>query len=372
MNALRHSPHLNRCFALDEMTLVPMLLDRLPGDPPEPHTPRAVTDADIGHLQEHLQHAGLKRISVETVHQAVNLRATECAFHPVRSYLGGLTWDRRERVGTWLSRYLGAEPTPYAGAIGKMFLVAMVARVAEPGCKADYMPVLEGAQGTGKSTTCAILGGEWFSDSLPELSEGGKDVSVHLRGKWLIEVAEMHALGRAEAALLKSFLTRTTERFRPPYGRMEVVEPRQCIFIGTTNKSAYLRDETGGRRFWPIKIGEIDVGALAEDRDQLFAEAVALYNENTEWWPDAAFEAKHIKPQQEDRYEGDVWEDIIRAALPGRVRVTVGEIARDVLSIETPKIGTADQRRIAGVLENLGWRRIRDFQGKGFVPNHAA
>ena len=365
--ALREDAALQSIFAFDEMQRTAIIKGPLPNDDPAAfYTLRPVRDVDVSAVQEYLQLAGLPKLGKDTTHQAVAKRASECAFHPVRDYLKGLAWDGKKRVGRWLVTYMGAADTPYHRAIGMLFLVCMVARIFEPGCKADYMLILEGDQGIKKSTLCAILAGHWFSDALPDVRQAGKDVAQHLNGKWLIEVAEMSALDKADAAALKAFITRTVERYRPSYGRQEVIEPRQCVFVGTTNKEAYLRDETGGRRFWPAKVTMVAESELRAHRDQLFAEAVHLYRSGQQWWPTPAFEAEHIQPQQEARYEADAWEESVggyltefvnKMADPDEHRVTVLQVAVHGLAIDKPRLGTADQRRIAAAMERLGWVR---------------
>jgi Virulence-associated protein E-like domain len=184
-------------FQFDEMLCAPMLMRSLVSE--NNFAPRAVTDVDVGVLQEFLQHAGLRRIAKDVVHQATDICAHENRSHPVRNYLDSLEWDGTQRLDGFLPTYFGAEENDYTANIGKMFLISMVARILKPGCKADHLIVFEGPQGILKSTACAILGGQWFSDNLPDVT-AGKDVSQHIRGKWLIEVSEMHAMSRRERA----------------------------------------------------------------------------------------------------------------------------------------------------------------------------
>ncbi|MGD0186803.1 MAG: virulence-associated E family protein [Roseiarcus sp.] len=388
MRALRNDPALSTCFARDEMLRDVLLIKELPAtgsrsaDNRPDSLPRPVRDTDATRVQEYLQRLGLPRIGKDAIFQAIDLRADERAFHPIRDYLAGLKWDGQRRADEWLSRYLGADSSLYVDAIGEMFLTAMVQRIFEPGCQADYMLVLEGPQGSGKSSACRILGGDYFTDSLPSVRLD-KEASNHLRGKWIVEIAELSAIRGAEEAALKAFLSRTSERYRPAYGRREVVEPRQCLFIGTTNESTYLHDETGGRRFWPVKTGAIDLAALAADRDQLFAEAVALHREGMQTYPDAEFERKHIKPVQEARREIDAWDEPIANFLARKAdasssqgkhgaSVTVGEVATGALDMKAQRIATSDTRRITSIMASHGWRRsdkLRDGVRPWIAPN---
>ncbi len=370
MLALRAAPELIEAFSFHEM-LRSIVLDK--------HLPKLATAAGIGGaiprrigdieftlLQEWLQCAGLPKIGRETVYQAVDAHSRERGFHPVRDYLEGLVWDGNERLETWLARYLGAESSAYQANIGGMFLVGMVARIYRPGVKVDHMVVLEGPQGGMKSTACKVLGGDYFSDSLPDIRD--KDAKQHMRGKWLIEIAELSAIRRADAEALKHFISRTEVQYRPAYGRDDVSEPRQCVFIGTTNKGTYLRDETGNRRFWPVKVGAIDIPGLTGDRDQLFAEAVARYRAGAAWWPDSSFEREVIKPVQDARFENDAWQEFISVWLLGQESVLIGQVAREALHIEAPRIGKADQNRISEILISLGWRRAEKKDWRGNFP----
>ncbi|MGC9272165.1 VapE domain-containing protein, partial [Acidiphilium sp.] len=368
MVALRKDPRLSGLFAYNEMTREAHLMRPIPGPHPQiVEKPRPVLDNDETVLLELLQRAGLENMTISTVHAAINARAVERSYHPVKDYLDGLRWDGKPRLRTWVSEYLGTLPTSYHEAVGSMFLIAMVARIYRPGCKMDYVPILEGVQGAWKSTACKILAGEeYFGDHIPAIET--KDAMQYLRGKWLVELAELSATSKADAEALKSFITRSVEKYRPSYGRREVVEPRQCVFIGTTNKAEYLRDETGARRFWPISVGKIDLDALARDRDQLFAEAVARYRAGEGWWPSPDFEREHITREQESRQEHDAWEAPVMTYIAGLSRTTILDVAHEAIHLETQKTGLPEQRRIGAILHMAGWVRGKSGSVRYWKP----
>jgi predicted P-loop ATPase len=366
LEALRNAPELKGLVAYDQMMRQLMFTRGIAKSLiKESAHRRPVEDAEVTAVQEWLQRNHLKRITKETVQQALELVGRENAFHPVKEYLNGLVWDGQPRLSRWMMTYLGCfeGETEYITNIGRWFILSIIARTFNPGCKCDYMVILEGEQGLKKSTACSIIGGKWFADNLPEI-RGGDDVRVsqHLRGKLLIEIGELSSMRGAAAEALKTFLTRRDERYIAKYGRNEVHEPRQCVFIGTTNQHAYLHDETGARRFWPVKVGAvIDLDGLKRDRDQLFAEAMDAYRKDEPYWPTAEFEKKFIKQEQAARYVRDVWEDVISDYLGkhGIVEITVEDLAKRALSIELRQLYPPEVRRVTNALKRLGWAPAR-------------
>src|SRR5262249_5279943 len=221
----------------------------------------------------------------------------------IKDYLGGLEWDGVKRVENFATHYLGAAALPYHRAVSRCMFIAAVARIMRPGCKADYVPILEGPQDEGKSTAIELLFTPWFSDDLAEL--GTKDAAMQVRVAWGIEIPELASMQRAEIERIKAFITRKVDRFRPSYGRNVIHVERQSVFIGSTNADTYLKDETGGRRFWPIKCGAIDLAAIKFDRDQLWAEAVALFDAGLPWWLTDKETVALTRHEQDARYIED-------------------------------------------------------------------
>jgi hypothetical protein len=206
MRALDVEPELAGAFGYDEMLRCEVLLRPLFKADPN-FTPQPVTDADITAVQAWLQWFGFRRLGKDTTDSAMSKNALDHAFHPVRDYLDRLKWDGQGRLRTWLADCFGVEQNDYSEGIGTMFAIAMVARIYRPGCKVDYMPIFEGEQGALKSSACRILAGQYFTDHLPDITN--KEACLHLRGKWLIEVAELRAYSRAEIDHFKEFLAAT-------------------------------------------------------------------------------------------------------------------------------------------------------------------
>jgi hypothetical protein len=237
---------------------------------------RPFVDSDAHHLQHWFSSRFRLNIGPQLIWTAVSVLANKNAVHPVRNYLKGLDWDGVPRVDTWLRDYLGAEmPEPYLTEVSRKFLVASVARIFEPGCKFDHILVLEGAQGIGKSTAVAELAGPWGLGSLPNIRD--KDALIALQGIWWVEISELATLRRVDVESYKAFFSASVDKFRVPYSRGWEEFPRQCVFIGTTNHDDYLSDNTGNRRFWPVKVTRYEFGSLKRDRDLLYAEARVLW-----------------------------------------------------------------------------------------------
>ena len=316
----------------------------------------------------------------EKILDAATQLGLENQYDPILEYLDALKWDGTPRIDTWLIKYASVADTPLNRAIGRIVLIAQVRRARHPGCKFDQIPVLEGPEGTEKSTLLQELAGgpAYFSDQTI-LGCDDREVQEKLNGVWIFEIAELANVAKAEVEHVKAFASRTEDRARPAYGRALVSRPRRCIPWGTTNNQEYLRSQTGNRRFWPLLTGHIELEAFRRDRDQFLAEAAHEEAKGASivlpkhLWGDAATE-------QEKRRESDPWEDLLEGVKGTVIKVESGEMEERISSEEvlSLKIGiTADRRlpshatRAATVMRKLGWHGPKDMRvdgkkGKGF------
>lgn len=305
----------------------------------------------------------------EIVAQAVDAVARNRTFNPLVDWLRGLpAWDGTKRIGSWLERYVGAVPASpdqkeYLRLAGGWFLMGMIARALNPGCKFDYSLILEGEQGKRKSTILAALVGDaWFSDV--ELDLHNKDSMMALQGKWLLEIAEMGAMARSDEKRQKAFLSRRFDEFRIPFATSFVKLPRRLVFSGTTNEWEWNKDPTGGRRFWPVTVGILDVEGLVEAREQLFAEALAYYEAGKRYWPEWDEQKRLFDPEQLKREQQESLVDALHDWVYSQyAEFSIATAAMEGLELDASKLTRDLQTRIGTALRKLGCTKIEKRNG---------
>ena len=314
-------------------------------------------DDDTGLCMWVQEHVGLVGITPGMVHCVVSHRLHQTPRHCVREYLESLTWDGVERIAHAFEDGWGAvpsdtQPSEYLRAVSANFLIGLVARIIRPGCQLDTMPVFEGDQGVKKSSALRVLGGAWYMAATESVNS--KDFQQTLRGSWVAEIPELDSFSRGDRDRVKSIISIPIDKYRPSYGRHAREFPRQCVFAGTTNKDDWGNDDTGLRRFWPVRCSDIDLALIAASRDQWFAEAVHLFRAGASWWetPRAATLAA-----QADRQYDDPWTPTALAWCLNRGDVTSAEVLIGAIKFRESDIGRVEQNRVGSILRLAGWKR---------------
>jgi hypothetical protein len=311
-------------------------------------------------------------VGKDVAQDAVDFVAHRNPYHPVRDYLESLPpWDGTPRVDTWLINNAGAKDDQYVRAVSGKWLIGAVARAMRPGCQADAVLILEGPQGVGKSSAIDAMGSPWAS-TLATSTLHGKEAAEQLSGKWLVEIAELSSVSRSETEAVKDFLTRTNDYFRAAYARVAEDNLRQCVFAGSTNSSEYLKDETGNRRFWPVRIGQVDVKRLRSERDQIWSEATARFLAGEPWHLSRELEVL-ASEEQDARRIADSWDETVgiflekKTAAMGaeRASVAVGEILLDCFGLPLERHDQLSQNRIGRILIARHWTRFQQRQEGG-------
>lgn len=390
---MQHDPQLKNRFGLDEFAHRIVVLGNLPW--------RTVNGSDLwgdtddacirNYLSTVYQIKG-KGIIDDAITEVMN----QNKFHPVREYLTSLNWDGTERVDSLFIDFIGAEDTPYIRAVTRKWLCGAIARVMEPGIKFDTAIVLYGEQGLGKSVILERLGGKWFNNTLQDIKT--KDALEQIQGAWINELAELSPTYKNDNEIVKAFLSRTTDRFRVPYGRRTEEYPRQCVFAGSTNNLLFLKDRTGNRRFWPISGNKLrkvrnSWDLLKDEVDQIWAEAFMLWANGESLVLDEQLEQEAIKIQQSHTEGSELTgliEEYLSVLLPAnwdskdlydrraylesydeesggkpREKVCALEIWCEVLSGDRKTLSNAKARELIDILQSIsGWEPYNKGSGK--------
>ena len=333
--------------------------------------PRPWIDRDDLQLLLYIQrHLGLVKMTKELVICGISTYAACHEKNEVQDWLNSLTWDGKARLETFLERALGLNESRYIRAVSRNWFLSIAARIIEPGCKVDTMLILQGEQGSKKSSMLSIIGGKWFAEVSTSIDS--KDFYLDLQGKLIIEISEMAAFSRATEEARKKMLTQQADRYRTPYGRISQDHPRQCVFAGSTNEDGFLGDPTGARRYWPTSCKNIDLDLVRAEREQVFAEALALFkvyqrtrDEKDGWWlmPADELAAIHEKFRLYDDLEEPLLAWINKE--PGREELSFNDMVYEALSLPAGKIDLPLQRRIGKILRGLGWSSKAVYGGAG-------
>lgn len=318
---------------------------------------RQFTDNDYTRIRAWLEtRGGFGPVGVEIARSATHLAAEARTMDSAQMWLCNLQWDGIERVEHFVPRYWGGRGNDYELAVGKYLWTALAARVMDPGCQVDMVPILFGDQGVGKSSGVRAMVPDVSQYTTLRLDEPDDAAARKLRGVLVVELAELRGLNTVEIERIKEFLTRTHERLIPKFKEHAVNMPRRCLFIGTTNNHDALPRDGANRRFLPIETTKVDVAAIIRDREQLWAEGFLRWQVNGVEWAEASelgSTARHILEQE------DVWTDSMAAYVeqnkgqPIRIR----EMLMYAIGLELGEIRYAHERRAAQFLAGLGYER---------------
>lgn len=337
--------------------------------------PIEVTDAEVVNVKYYLDEMTGLKWNRRDIQDAVVKTAHDNKFNPVVCWLEELEWDGIERLDTWLVKYCGVDNTKYTRAVGTKTLCAAVARAYRPGIKFDYMLILEGDQGVGKSTAVNILAGDWYVDIM--LKADSKDTVQLVNSGWIIEVSEMAGLRKIEIETLKAFISRPVDSIRPPFGRTPINYPRQSIFIGTINPTSmgYLNDETGNRRYWPVLCKKVDMSGLKRDRDQLFAEALLRFKAGEKLYIADKSVIDQAVRIQETRSLVHPWRRIVKDYFeehPDIQKTTVIDIYLDAIGGQGSQLTYMNKAILLQILKSLKWERNKSgiYENPKMIKEH--